>query len=122
MKRDLRLYLEDILESCRFIQEFVHSMDFEAFVSDEKTTSAVIRKFEVMGEAAKNIPEQIWVEYPNVPWQKMASMRDRLIHAYFGVDYQLVWDTIQQFIPSLIETIADILNDVNKGNDKWIQG
>ncbi|MCH7731135.1 MAG: DUF86 domain-containing protein [Candidatus Marinimicrobia bacterium] len=118
MKRDLRLYLEDILESCRFIQEFVHGMDFEAFVGDEKTTSAVIRKFEVMGEAAKNIPEQIRVEYPNVPWQKMASMRDRLIHAYFGVDYQLVWDTIQQFIPSLIETIADILNDVNKGNDK----
>lgn len=118
MKRDLSLYLEDILESCRFIPEFVHSIDSEAFVRDEKTTSAVIRKFEVMGEAAKNIPEQIRVKYPNVPWQKMASMRNRLIHAYFGVDYQLVWDTIQQFLPSLIEIIADILNDINKGNEK----
>ncbi|MFQ6613244.1 MAG: DUF86 domain-containing protein [Fidelibacterota bacterium] len=61
------------------------------------------------------MPNRLREEYPHIPWQRMAGMRDRLIHAYFGVDNRLVWDTVQQFIPSLIETVMQIVNEINKG-------
>lgn len=79
--RDYRLSLQDIWESCQFIQEFVEDMDFDQFVHDEKTLSAVIQKFEIIGEASKNIPKFVREKYPQVPWKNMAGMRDRLIHA-----------------------------------------
>ena len=70
-------------------------MDFREFCADDKTSSAVIRKLEIIGEATKNIPDNIQKQYPNIPWREMAGMRDKLIHFYFGVDYKLVWTTIK---------------------------
>ena len=84
-------------------------MDFEAFLADDKTASAVIRKFEVIGEATKQVPGDIRRGYPHVPWREMAGMRDRLIHFYFGVDYQLVWMTIKERLPQLKLWIQEIL-------------
>ena len=110
MKRDYKLFLRDILESCGFIEEFVKGMNFDEFTQDEKTLSAVIKKIEVLGEASKNIPESIKKRHPHVPWKEMAGMRDRLIHGYFGVDYALVWKTIEQYIPEVKSQIAEILN------------
>lgn len=112
--RDFRLYLRDIFAAMVAIQEFIEEMDFEAFTVDDKTASAVIRKFEIIGEATKNVPEDIRQKYPQIPWRQMAGMRDRLIHAYFGIDYSLVWETAKNQIPLLQPVIAQILKDLGE--------
>ena len=114
MKREYKLFLEDIIKSCEYIQEFVEGIDFDQFLNDEKTSSAVIQKFGIIGEAVKNIPEFIKQKYPDIAWKDMAGMRDRLIHGYFGVDYVLVWDTIESDIPEIITSISQILDELEK--------
>ncbi len=110
--RDYRLYLKDILDAMESIEAFVQGMTLAEFLTDDKTSSAVVRKFEIIGEAAKQIPDDIRQKYPHMPWSDMAGMRDRLIHAYFGVDYQLVWRTIKERIPQVQPQIRGILEDV----------
>lgn len=112
--RDHRLYLRDIFTAMVAIQEFIENMDFETFVEDDKTASAVIRKLEIIGEATKNVPEGIRREYPQVPWRQMAGMRDRVIHSYFGVDYALVWETVKSQIPLLQPVIVQILRHLEE--------
>ncbi len=112
--RNHRLYLKDIFEAMVAIQLFVEGMDFDLFVEDDKTTSAVVGKLAIIGEAAKNVPETIRQKYPQVPWRNMAGMRDRIIHAYFAVDYVVVWDTLKVDIPQLQPIIQQILEDMEK--------
>lgn len=83
-------------------------MSFEEFTQDKKTINAVIRSLEVIGEAAKNIPKSIKSKYPRVPWKKMAVMKDKLIHQYFGVDLQTVWKTIQEDMPQVKTLIKQV--------------
>lgn len=109
--RDYKLYLADILAAMAAIERFVEGMSFEDFVRDDKTASAVVRKLEIIGEAAKQIPVDVRRAYPQIPWSEMAGMRDRLIHAYFGVDYGLVWRTIQERIPHIVPVIRQMLAD-----------
>jgi len=110
--RDYRLFLQDILAAMDSIQEFVVGMTINEFINDDKTSSAVIRKLEIIGEAVKQIPPAIKEQYPSVPWKEMAGMRDVLIHFYFGVDLKLTWKTIQEDIPLARQQIAGILSDL----------
>ncbi len=112
--RNHRLYLKDIFEAMDAVQAFVEGMNFDAFVADDKTTSAVVRKLEIIGEAAKNVPETIRQEYSQVPWQQMAGMRDRIIHRYFAVNHVIVWNTVKDHIPSLQPIIGQILKDLEE--------
>ena len=113
--RDYRLYLKDILSAMEAIEKFTQGMDFEDFKENDMVCSAVIRKFEIIGEASKNLPEEIKQKYPEIPWKSMAGMRDRLIHFYFGVKYELVWETIKREIPKIKPLIKEIIKDLNSG-------
>lgn len=106
--RNYKLYLKDIMAAMDSIETFVAGMDLETFQADDKTASAVMRKFEIIGEASRQIPEEMRQAYPQVPWKEMAGMRDRLIHFYFGVNYRLVWKTIKEDIPKAKSQIQRI--------------
>ena len=118
MKRDYGLFLKDIVTACQYIQDFVAGMSYSKFLHDKKTTSAVIRQFEIIGEAAKNIPDSIRKKYSKINWKDMTGMRDRLIHGYFGVDYHIVWDTIANEIPKLKTSIEKISREIEANKSK----
>ena len=108
MKRSYRLYINDILDSILKIEEFVGDMSYEEFVVDDKTSSAVVRKLEIIGEASKNISKEIRAEYREIPWGDMVKIRDKIIHFYFGVDYEIVWKVIKERLPALKQQIERI--------------
>ncbi|MBM3710131.1 MAG: DUF86 domain-containing protein [Actinobacteria bacterium] len=114
--RDPKLYLKDILAAMNAIEKFVNRKDFKKFKKDDMRLSAVVRKFEIIGEATKNIPEEIKLKYSTIPWKDMSGIRDRLIHFYFGIKYELVWETIKKDIPKVKPLIEKILEDLNTEN------
>lgn len=112
--RSPALYLSEILDAAKLRRDFTSGMDRESFLEDEKTKSAVVRQFEIIGEAAKSIPEDIRSFSPDIPWSNIAGMRNRLIHAYFNVDYDLVWDTLETELPVLENKIELLFLELNK--------
>ena len=104
--REPKLYLKDILEAAEAIEGFVEGMGYEEFVSNDLVTSAVIRKLEIIGEAAKKVPEEIKQKFSEVPWKEMAGI--------FGVKYDLVWQTIKRDIPEVKSAIREILNELEE--------
>ena len=112
--RDPTIYLKDILEAIEAIERFTEGIDYEAFCQDDMRSSAVIRKFEIIGEAAKHIPDPIKQRYPDIPWKSMAGFRDRLIHFYFGIKYELVWETIQVELPRIKPKLKQILQELQR--------
>ncbi|MEM2939902.1 MAG: DUF86 domain-containing protein [Candidatus Bathyarchaeia archaeon] len=112
-KRDYRDYFQDIIDSINDIEDFTKNMSFEDFARDKKTINAVIRSLEVIGEATKNIPKSIRDKHPSIPWRKMAGMRDKMIHEYFGVDVKILWKTIKKDIPPLKPLIKSVLESLS---------
>jgi uncharacterized protein with HEPN domain len=113
VSRDISLYIKDILQNMRDAQEFIQGISYDRFASDKKTLNAVLRSVEVIGEAAKKVPDEIRAKYPSVPWKEMAGMRDKLIHFYFGVDREAVWLVVKERLPALAPLIEQILHDLS---------
>ena len=110
--RNIALYVKDILQYMREAEEFIEGLQYDEFAVDKKTFNAVARAIEVIGEAAKNIPDSVRSRYPAVPWKEMAGMRDKVIHFYFGIDREAVWLVVKERIPSLKPLIVEILRDL----------
>ena len=109
--RTYRMYLTDILTAMNRVQEYVEHMSFTDFVRDYKTVDAVIRNFEVIGEASKNIPQNIKENYDEVPWDEMYLLRNKVSHDYFGIDYEIIWDISKNHLPGNKEQIEKILKE-----------
>jgi len=101
MKRNIRLYIADILENITLAEQIIKGLDYESFVADKIKNYAVIRCIEIIGEAVKNVPDEIRLKYNDIPWKKMAGMRDKVIHFYLGVDYRIVWQVAALDLPKL---------------------
>jgi uncharacterized protein with HEPN domain len=108
-ERDVRLYCADILDSGNAIVEFVKGLSFEDFRNDRKTCSAVIREFEVIGEAVGKIPEDLKNQRPEVEWQDIKDFRNLLTHGYFGIDLEIVWRIIEEDLPLLMNAVKEIM-------------
>lgn len=110
-ERDNILYLEDIILAMDRIQEYTSGMDFVNFKRDRKTVDAVIRNFEVIGEASKNLSKDIKDNYSDVPWEEMYRLRNRISHEYFGIDYEIIWEIVSKYLPSNFTDIKVILDN-----------
>lgn len=108
-ERDFRLYCADILDSGTAILEFVKGLDFEEFCNDRKTYSAVIREFEIIGEAVGKLPEHLKQKRADVEWQDIKDFRNLLTHEYFGVDLEIVWRIIEDDLPILLDATREIM-------------
>lgn len=106
--RDHKLLLEDILDAGEKIKEYTNNLSYDDFMNSDLTKDAVARNFEVIGEAASKIPEYIKHQYPNVEWKRIIGLRNRIVHEYFGVDYQIVWEIIQHQLDIFLNEIRSI--------------
>ncbi|MEK6878987.1 MAG: DUF86 domain-containing protein [Nanoarchaeota archaeon] len=111
MKRDINLFIQDILDSIKDIEEFSKELTKEKFIENKLKQNAIIRSLEIIGEAAKNIPDSFRNKYSEVPWKKIAGFRDVLSHAYFGVSLERIWNIIEKDLSELKKQISKIKED-----------
>jgi len=109
MSRDYRLYLDDIQFSTDKILQFTRGVNFDQFRNDAKTFDAVVLNLQIIGEAAKKIPDNIKAKYPQVDWRRIAGFFDVIAHGYFGLNEELLWDLVQNRVPQLAGQIREIL-------------
>lgn len=114
MEKDYKAYLSHIFDSISLIEQYIGNMTFEEFEKDKKTVDAVIRNFEIIGEASNKIPKEFRDKYPLVPWKTLIGLRNVLINNYMGVDVKAVWENIKQHLPELKKQIKFIFEQENK--------
>jgi uncharacterized protein with HEPN domain len=114
MTKEFIDYLEDIVKAMDDALSFVKNMNYDIFAKDTKTTYAVIRALEIIGEATKKVPSSVKTDYDQIPWKKMTGMRDKVIHEYFGVDLKRVWNTVNNDLPALKPLFEKILEETKE--------
>ena len=112
MKRGLRLFIEDILESIKLIEKYIRNISKENLDNNQKLKDSIARRLEIIGEAVKNIPDYFREKYPEVPWKKIAGLRDIIIHTYFNIDLDITWDIIKKDLPDLKEKMLKIRTEM----------
>ena len=112
--RSQKLYLADLVESIEAIESFVVAMDFKTFAGDRKTFAATVRELEIIGEAVRNISDDIKARYPDVLWQEIRAFRNMITHEYFGIDTKIVWDVVQNELGTLKQQAKLILEEIEK--------
>ncbi len=111
MKKDPVIFLQHILESIEAIETYLQRVSQEAFHGLPEKQDSVVRRLEIIGEATKNLPEDFRKKYPDIPWKRMAGMRDVIIHQYFGINFKRVWETATQLLPLLKNQIKEVLSE-----------
>jgi uncharacterized protein with HEPN domain len=109
-KREPLLLIEDIIDSGNKIIEYTNTLSFEAFTKDSKTIDAVIRNFEIIGEAANRLPDDFKENYSQIDWHRIRGFRNRIVHDYFGIDYAIVWEIKNSFLPNLITSLKALIS------------
>ena len=112
--KENKLFIEHILESINKIETYSENITKEKLINDTKIQDALIRRIEIIGEAAKNLPETFRTKYNYINWSEIIRMRDKIVHHYFGVDLNIIWDVIKTDIPDLKNKILKIKKDLNK--------
>jgi len=107
-KRDPHLLIHDILEAGEKILAYTAGMTFDEFALDNKTSDAVIRNFEIIGEAANRLPEEFRVQHSQIDWHRIRGFRNRIVHDYFGIDYEIVWQIKESYLSDLLDTLKQI--------------
>ena len=111
-EREYGDFTQDIIDCIEALEEFTQGISFETFSKDRKTIFAVTRSLEIIGEATKNLPKSLRDKYPNIPWKKMAAVRDKLAHGYFGIDLEILWGVAKKDMPPLKPLIQQVLYDM----------
>lgn len=109
MKRIPHVFLRHILDSIEAIEEYTEDCSEEEFLDLREKQDAVVRRVEIIGEAVRNIPPDFREQHPHIPWKKIAGMRDKLVHEYFGVDFELVWEVVKNDLPPFKEQVEELL-------------
>lgn len=117
--RAFMLYLEDMLQSMERIEEYLGDLDFRKFKMNYLVVDAIIRNFEIIGEASKNIPSGIQEKYPEIPWRKMYGLRNLITHEYFGIDYEMIWEIAKHNLPQNRTDLSEMIEkEKAKGGNK----
>lgn len=111
-KQSIKLYLRDINEAIGKIEGYIEGMTLNEFSGDAKTIDAVVRNVEIIGEAARQLPNDVRLKYPIVPWKQIVGARDKVIHEYFGIDIEIIWKTISEDLPVLKKQLGDIEKNI----------
>ena len=111
MSRDYRLYLDDMLSSCTKALSYAQDRSFDVFLADQMVVDAILLNLQVIGEAAGHLPEELRERYPDVPWRKIVGLRNVIAHDYFALDRRIIWETVQNDLPTLLSQLQRILAD-----------
>ena len=114
MQRDYKAFIKDILEAIHRIESYTKNLKIDDFSKNQLYQDAVVRNLEIIGEAVKRLPKNLIDKYPDIEWKKIAGLRDILIHAYFGIDVDIVWDVVKNKVPKLKTKILKLLEKIDK--------